>query len=434
MVKINPMDVAKRGTNASSLRILSPAADDTSVSAYKVFSGTCAAGKTISIGYPANAWGPPTTTCTGGTFSVGINFYGTDGSRAVSFSQDGSSAAQRNVSYSIGNAVPATGFNCAVNAMVFNTDKSQIYVGGCFTSVGQLPVNRIARINPDGSLDPTFMTGAEGFDRPVNALYWDSSQSKLYVGGAFTSFTKAGVAVTLNRIARLNPDGTLDPTFIPPGAGFNGSYGIAVNAIQPDGLGNVYLGGNFTSFTNGTTSTQNYLTRLTPGGAVETAFVGAAKGFGYYVTGLTWDAGNSRLFVGGKFLSYNNGVAVTLKGITILSTAGVADTTFMPSGTRGFSYPFLVSIRQMIWDAANSKLYVGGEFTSYVNGATTSMNSLARLNADGTLDSAFLGAGDGPGLTATTSTYPVYAMLLDAAASRLYYSGIQDTYYNKGVS
>ena len=46
-----------------------------------------------------------------------------------------------------------------VNSVVVQAD-GKILVGGGFTSIGGQPRNRVARLNPDGTLDTTFNPGA----------------------------------------------------------------------------------------------------------------------------------------------------------------------------------------------------------------------------------------------------------------------------------
>src|SRR5436190_2256283 len=65
----------------------------------------------------------------------------------------------------------------------------KILVGGEFWSVNGTPRNRIARLNDDGSLDPTFNPGA-GPDYGVTAIAVQSD-GRCIVGGLFTSFNGA---------------------------------------------------------------------------------------------------------------------------------------------------------------------------------------------------------------------------------------------------
>ena len=130
------------------------------------------------------------------------------------------------------------GFNDNVKTLAIQSD-GKILVGGSFTSTifGSHSVNRIARLNIDGSLDTSFNIGT-GFDNDVNTIKLQSN-GKILVGGSFTTFN----GVVSNRLARLNSDGTLDTSF-DTGTGFNDN----VNAITFQTDGKIVVGGRFTSY------------------------------------------------------------------------------------------------------------------------------------------------------------------------------------------
>ena len=106
----------------------------------------------------------------------------------------------------------------------------------------------IARLNADGSLDPTFNGGA-GTDGAVYAIALQPD-TRILLGGAFT---RCG-GVTRNGLTRLNPDGSVDTT-INFGAGCD-SY-VASLLVQPDDA--IVLGGGFTTYDN---APAPYLTRI----------------------------------------------------------------------------------------------------------------------------------------------------------------------------
>src|SRR5437762_8244800 len=72
----------------------------------------------------------------------------------------------------------------------------------------------------------------DGFDPNANGtvqVVVVQPDGKILIGGDFTTLSpNGGVAVTRNRIARLNPDGTLDTAFDPNASGLVKS--IAVQA------------------------------------------------------------------------------------------------------------------------------------------------------------------------------------------------------------
>jgi hypothetical protein len=127
-------------------------------------------------------------------------------------------------------------------------------VGGFFTTFNGVTVNRIARLNTDGTLDTDFNTNTgTGFNNFVGALAIQDD-GRIVTGGFFTTFN----AVTVNRIARLNTDGTLDTVFTDnTGTGFNSTVNSL--ALQP---GKIVVAGQFSTF-NGVTV--NRIARLNSG-------------------------------------------------------------------------------------------------------------------------------------------------------------------------
>ena len=100
---------------------------------------------------------------------------------------------------------------------------------------------------------------ADGFDPNANNVVRQTiavqPDGKILIGGDFTMLSpNGGVAVTRNRIARLNPDGTVDTAFNP-----NASGRVLSIAVQADGK--VLAGGSFTSIGE---QTRNDIARLNP--------------------------------------------------------------------------------------------------------------------------------------------------------------------------
>jgi len=122
--------------------------------------------------------------------------------------------------------------NGIVNSIVLQPD-GKILMGGYFTQVqpeGNPLVGRsyIARLNHDGSVDTSFSPSANGVVRAI-AL---QPNGQIIVGGEFTTFqgTGSSTQVTSNYIARLNADGTLDPTF-----NLNANGVVYAIAVEPNG-------------------------------------------------------------------------------------------------------------------------------------------------------------------------------------------------------
>jgi uncharacterized delta-60 repeat protein len=94
-------------------------------------------------------------------------------------------------------------FNNYVTSIILQPD-NKILVAGQFTQYNNQTRNRIVRLNYDGSVDTSFVTGT-GFDSTVRKILL-LNNGKILVGGEFDSYNQEPV----KRIALLNSDGTLD--------------------------------------------------------------------------------------------------------------------------------------------------------------------------------------------------------------------------------
>jgi len=105
----------------------------------------------------------------------------------------------------------------------------------------------LVRLNSDGSLDNTYapdLYESEGFGFVVAIAQQENG--KLLVGGAFDILEGGG----LNKIVRLNTDGSLDESFN-NGFGFTPAirnWPPQTNDIKLDSTGNIYVAGNFTDY------------------------------------------------------------------------------------------------------------------------------------------------------------------------------------------
>ena len=204
-----------------------------------------------------------------------------------------------------------------------------IYVGGQFTSIGGQPRSRIARLNSDGSVDPTFNPNANS---DVNAIALDSSGNP-YVSGAFTSIG----GETRNYIARLYPTtGAADPQFNPNANNY-------VWAIALDSSGNPIVGGNFTSIGG---ATRNRIAKLDPStGAADPQFNPNANSD---VRAIALDSSGNPI-VGGDFTSIGG---ETRNRIAKLNpTTGAADTTFNPNAN---GYVYEIALEPIVGGYFNS--------------------------------------------------------------------------------
>ncbi|MES2467188.1 MAG: delta-60 repeat domain-containing protein [Verrucomicrobiota bacterium] len=157
----------------------------------------------------------------------------------------------------------------------------KMIIGGSFTMVAGMPHKCIARLNADGSVDASFTASTNDIVLSVAV----QADGKLVLGGFFTSVNGSTVSETtgVNRITRLNADGTRDTAFNTSGSsGLGGANGSVYSvAVQADGK--LVLGGQFTSV-NGSlvsaTAGVNSIARLNADGTRDTAFASGGTQLG----------------------------------------------------------------------------------------------------------------------------------------------------------
>ena len=133
------------------------------------------------------------------------------------------------------------------------------------------------------------------------------------IGGAFT--TVAGQARP--RIARLNSNGTLNTAF---NAGLPNIAGTTVQEIVVESSGNILIGGLFDTVGG---QSRKGIARLQPNGSLDTSFV-PGTGTDGTVFSIARQA-DGKYFVGGSFANFNSASA---KSLVLLNSDGSTDTTF----------------------------------------------------------------------------------------------------------
>ncbi len=229
----------------------------------------------------------------------------------------------------------------------------------------------------EGGVDPSFGVGQSGVDSTLQVIA-RQSDGRLLIGGNFDTVN----GVSRIRIARLNVNGTLDTSF---GAGQSGASDF-VNAIavQPDGR--IVIAGNFT-IVNGVD--RRFIARLNANGSLDTTFGNNLPFLNNRVFSMALQS-NGKILIGGTFNTVNN---VAPGGIIRLNSDGTLDTTFDAGLNLGtFSGTFAIAVQ------SDGRILIGGEFTG-VNGVAR--GSVARLNADGSVDTTF-----GNGLNVSGNQFP----------------------------
>lgn len=140
------------------------------------------------------------------------------------------------------------GANDTVRSILLQPN-GQVLIGGHFTRIDGVVRKRLARLNSDGTLDPSFDT-ADGPNGPVRSFAVQPDE-KVVIVGDFT----AVAGVLRGRVARLHGDGSLDLSF-DPGSGANLPWVISAG-VQSDGK--IIVVGDFTEFAG---ERQNRITRL----------------------------------------------------------------------------------------------------------------------------------------------------------------------------
>jgi len=262
---------------------------------------------------------------------------------------------------------PGTGANNEVFTTVIQTD-GKILIGGEFTNINGIPINRIARLNSDGSLDASFNPGTGPNTRVESIVI--QSDGKIIIGGFFTSFN----GISSRYIARLNVNGSLDQSF---SIGTGADFIVYSLVLQDDGK--ILVGGAFTSF-NGTN--KNRIARLNSDGSLDNSF-NNGSGANSSVRSISIRS-DGKILIGGFFTSFDG---ISRRQIALLEEQGSLDTSFAP----GLGANNAV-LRTVILD--DGKILIGGLFSTY-NGIER--NRIARINSEGSLDISF---NPGTGLNA----------------------------------
>lgn len=303
--------------------------------------------------------------------------------------------------------------NGAVITIAIQTD-GKIIIGGSFTVVCGQPRTNIARLNADGTLDSTFNPGANG------AVYCLAVQEDglILAGGAFTALAGQGC----NRVGRLLSDGTPDPGFAHPSLPY--FFDVSALALRPDGK--ILLGSGSAS------GPQFPVVRLNTDGTLDSSFVPppwtanplprSAYSLLIQPSGdiLAFGAFPESLTINSHYIEHLNANGGRISRIGILNTpslpGGVFGSGAQADGSVLFGGQFFwmtgqghLNLARLNPDytidpstnlAANAaviafavqtdgKVYVGGAFTN-LNGS--GRYALGRLNANGSLDTSYVGA------------------------------------------
>lgn len=209
-------------------------------------------------------------------------------------------------------------FDKPILALAVQPD-GKIVVGGVFENVGGQPCRYLCRLLPTGAVDfrfsdSSYIASSYGYDG-IRTILLDNFSSangvRIIAAGDFfkqASPRKAG-------IFRLNPDGSIDSSFdVGNGAkarGTNFSQRVCSVAIQPDGK--LIVGGDFTGFG---ASNQKYLARLNSDGSVDPTFAPSiTNATGSVIKSIALQS-DGKVAIGGYFLSVNGALNKNVARVT----------------------------------------------------------------------------------------------------------------------
>ncbi|HTE06907.1 MAG TPA: delta-60 repeat domain-containing protein [Planctomycetota bacterium] len=258
----------------------------------------------------------------------------------------------------------------------------------------------LLRLQPDGTPDASFGVGGRvttdfpGLAAVVSSVVVQPDGKLLVAGGAFPLVTFLGDF----KLARYNPDGSLDEGF---GAGGivttsfpgQGSYAFAL-ALQPDGR-ILAAGTDFVNFSGGASSDTDFaLARYLPDGTPDSSF-GNGGTVVTDIAGFDDDVFSVLLQPDGRIVAVGS-------ARTLATHYDFAAARYLPDGTLDASFGTGGTVRTDFgnndFDRAHAaclqpdgKLLAAG-FTIF-NGGLSQPFALARYGTDGTLDSSFDGDG-----------------------------------------
>jgi uncharacterized delta-60 repeat protein len=257
------------------------------------------------------------------------------------------------------------GLSASVEAIALQSD-GKILIGGAFTIVGNQFLPALARLNSNGTLDPTLDT-SNGFKQsqiePSVTHIVVQPDGKVIAAGQFEGYSDA----LRTNVVRIYADGHLDYGFVP-----SLSKGLIATALalQPDGkvlvsqlTGSAYAGG---------------IVRLNTNGTQDITFTSPTGGYGIEAVTLQSDG---KVLVGGSF-SALNGIARDL--IARLNADGSVDNSFDP-GPPPHTGARAIAVQ------TNGKIILGGGPADPI--ANGSYLNVTRLNPNGSADGTFVAGG-----------------------------------------
>ncbi len=257
----------------------------------------------------------------------------------------------------------------------------KIWVGGStINTTTNSNFTGVVLLNTNGSVDASFApTTGVGSSTVINAIL-PVSNSKLLIGGSFSSFNgtaRAGIAL-------INETGTLDFSFD------MGYLSGQIFSIAKTDLGSFIYSGNFN---NAQTGGNNSVEKLTSSYIIDKTF-NLMTGSNSTVKTFAFQL-DKKIIIGGQFNTYNG---VSSNRLARITADGEIDTTYKP-GTGANSDVNTIVVQ------ADNKIIAAGDFTNF-NGTIT--GRIVRTDALGNIDAAFT-TNNGTGTNGTINVIALQA-------------------------
>ncbi|MGH8023369.1 MAG: delta-60 repeat domain-containing protein, partial [Limisphaerales bacterium] len=242
---------------------------------------------------------------------------------------------------------------------------AKMLIGGVFKHYDGSAEPRMARLQPDGALDLTFKSTLAGTVSAIVPL----GGGKTIAGGEGLLAGHGG-----RKVLRLNPDGDVDPSF------YGGSYDRNIETLAVQSDGKIIVGGHFVNVSG---KRHRGLLRLTADGRLDDSFnVGAGSSWAVDSVAIQ---SNGEILAAGQFDRFNGRAVGRL---VRLNPDGSFDAGFN-DGTGADAAIWHVQLQK------DGKILICGRF-NHVNGLPC--DHIARLDADGAVDTAFHASGVGDSL------------------------------------
>lgn len=146
-----------------------------------------------------------------------------------------------------------------INSISVQPD-GKLIVGGIFEGANGFLSKNIARLNPDGSTDTSFYSAPDNYNHKIKCASL-LPNGQIIIGGDISTYQ----GIPVNNVARLNTNGSLDTSF----SIGNGGTHTMINQIFILPTGKILLSGNFSMIAG---YNRNNFARLNANGSLDTTF------------------------------------------------------------------------------------------------------------------------------------------------------------------